>query len=127
MSTLTADLLLLVVAILDTSHEDGRLIGEDHTTGVEVPVTGVQDSVQHALVEQEIPHPFGDDDVDFGEGHLDLLHLALEKGDLIGHSIDCNNLASLFDDRRHVNTDDVLRTRLHSEPGASISTQAQNY
>lgn len=46
----TADLVLLVVAVLNTSHEDGGLVGEDQTLAVlaEVAVTGPQNGVKHA-------------------------------------------------------------------------------
>lgn len=111
-----ADLLVLVVAILNTSHEDGGLVGEDKTVGHKVLVSGVQDGVQHGLVEKEVSHPLRDDNVDFREGKLNFLHLALQKGDLVRHSIDGNNLLCLHDDRGHVNTNNVLCASLDGEP-----------
>jgi hypothetical protein len=54
---LTSNLLLLVLAVLDTSHEDGSLVGEDEAVLDEVLVAGVQNRVQHGLVEQEVTHP----------------------------------------------------------------------
>lgn len=80
---LTSDLLLLVVAILNTGEEDGGLVGEDETVLDKVLVTGVQDGVQHAFVEEEVAHPLGDDNIDLREGQLNLLHLALDQGDLV--------------------------------------------
>ena len=48
---LTANLLVLVLSVLDTGHEDGGLVGEDQAVLDQVLVAGIQDSVQHALVE----------------------------------------------------------------------------
>lgn len=112
----TANLLILVVTIFDTSNEDGSLVGEDETAGSQVTVTGVEDSVQHGLVEEEITHPLRDDDVNLGEGKLDLLHLALDQGDLVGEAVDLDNLTSLEDDGGHVNTDNVLGAGLSGKP-----------
>lgn len=80
---LTSNLLFLVVAILDAGKEDGGLVGKDEAVLLEVLVTGIKHSIQHALVEEEITHPLGDDDVHFGEGQLNLLHLALNQSDFI--------------------------------------------
>lgn len=113
---LTVDLLLLVVAILDTGDKDGGLVGEDQTALLEVAVTGPQNSVQHGLVEQEVAHPLGDDDVDLGEGENNLLHLALQESDLVAQAVDLDNLLGLVDDGRHVNSDNVLGTSLCGEP-----------
>jgi hypothetical protein len=113
---LTVDLLLLVVAILDTGDENGGLVGEDETTLLEVAIASPQDSVQHGLVEQEVAHPLGDDDVDLGEGKSNFLHLALEKSDLVAQAVDLDNLLCLVNDGRHVNTNDVLGASLCCEP-----------
>jgi hypothetical protein len=122
---LTANLLILVLAILNTSHEDGGLVGEDETLAIlaQVLVASPQDGVQHALVQQEVAHPLGDDDVDLGEGQLHLLHLALQQRDLVAHPVGLDDLARLDDDGRHVDADDVLRAGLHREPAiiASVS------
>lgn len=113
---LTSDLLVLVLAILNTAGEDGGLVGEDEAVLVEVSVAGVQDGVEHGLVEQEVTHPLGDDDVDLGEGQLDLLHLSLDQGDLVGQTVLGDNLLGLEDDGRHVNTNDVLGAGLGGKP-----------
>lgn len=118
---LTSDLLLLVVTILDTSKEDGRLVREDQAVLLQVGVTRIQHGVQHGLVEQEVAHPLRDDDVDLGEGHIDLLHLALDQGDLVGHTVGLDDLARLEDDGRHVDTDNVLRSSLDGEPALHLS------
>ena len=119
---LTSDLIVFVLAILDSSHVHGDLVGEDLATGDEIGVTGVQNSVQHALVEKEVAHPLGDDDVHLGEGHGDLLHLALEKGDPVGKTVHSNDLLGLLNDRGHVHTDDMLSTSASGEPsGLSVT------
>lgn len=123
---LTANLVLLVVAILDTGHEDGSLVREDQALAVfaEVAVTSPQDGVKHALVEEEVAHPLGDDDVDLRERQLDLLHLALEQCDLVRHAIDLDDLLSLVDDGGHVDANDVLGAGLdgeHAENGGSTA------
>lgn len=38
--------------------------------------------VQHGLVDEEVAHPLGDDDVNLGHGELNLLHLSSDQGDL---------------------------------------------
>ncbi|KAI6770566.1 hypothetical protein HG530_005195 [Fusarium avenaceum] len=113
---LTLNLVLLVVAILDTGKENGGLVGEDETVLVKVGVTGVENGVEHGLVEKEVSHPFGDDNINLGEGKLDLLHLALEKGDLVGETVDLDDLTGLEDDGGHVHTDNMLSTGLGGEP-----------
>ena len=119
---LTANLLVLVLSVLDTGHEDGGLIGEDQAILDEVLVTGIQDCVQHALVQQEVAHPLGYYDVDLVEGQLDLLHLALKQGDLVTHAVALDNLLGLVDDGGHVDTNDVLGACAHGEPVARGST-----
>lgn len=47
----------------------------------EVLVAGEENAVEHALVEKEVSHPLGDDDVDVLDGENDLLHLALDERD----------------------------------------------
>jgi len=114
----TANLLVLVIAILDAGHEDGRLVGEDEALAVlaQVLVARPQHRVQHALVQQEVAHPLGDDDVDFREGQLHLLHLALQQRDLVRHAVRFDNLSRLEDNGRHVDADHVLGAGLDGEP-----------
>lgn len=117
---LTSNLLVLVVAILDTGNKDSGLVGEDQTVLVQVAVAGVENGVQHGLVQKKVAHPLGDDNVDLGEGDLDLLHLALNQGDLVLHAVDLDNFAGLEDDGRHIDTYDVLCAGLDSEPRQTI-------
>lgn len=72
-----SNLLILVLAVLDTSHEDGGLVGEDQAVGHEVLVSGPEDGVQHGLVEKEVSHPLRDDDVNLVEWEHNILHLSL--------------------------------------------------
>jgi hypothetical protein len=122
----TANLVFLVVAVLDTSHENGGLVREDKTLAVlaEVAVTRPQNGVHHALVEKEVAHPLGDDDVNLGERQLDLLHLALQEGDLVGQAVDLDDLPGLDDDGGHVDADNVLCAGLggeHAEDGGAAA------
>lgn len=112
-----SDLLVLVVSILNTGNEDGGLVREDQTTWNKVLVTGPEDGVQHGLVEKEVSHPLGDDDINLWEWEDNVLHLSLEKGDLVGKTIDLNDLLGLDNDGGHVNTDNVLCASLCGEPG----------
>jgi hypothetical protein len=122
----TANLVFLVVAVLDTSHENGGLVREDKTLAVlaEVAVTRPQNGVHHALVEKEVAHPLGDDDVNLGERQLDLLHLALQEGDLVGQAVDLDDLPGLDDDGGHVDADNVLCAGLGGEHAENGGTAA---
>jgi hypothetical protein len=122
---LTSDLLLLVVAVLDTSHEDGSLVREDQAILDQVLVARVQDGVEHGLVQQEVAHPLGYYYVDLVEGQNNLLHLSLQQGDLVRHAVDFDNLLRLVDDGRHIDTNDVLRTCLYGEPISHVSVAAR--
>ena len=81
---LTIYLLLLIVLIFNGSKEHGSLVREDEAILLEVFITGDEDGIEHGLVEQEVAHPFRDDDVKLIEGKLDFFELALDKGDLCG-------------------------------------------
>ena len=116
--SLTSNLLLLVIAILNACYEDRRLIRKDEAPWLKVLVSCVEHSVEHAFVEKKVPHPLRDDDIYFWHGHLDLLHLALEQADLGGHAVGFHNLASLLDDGGHVHADDMLGACFHGKPGA---------
>ena len=110
------DLLILVISVLDSGNEDGGLVWEDQAAWNKVLVTGPEDGVQHGLVEEEVTHPLGDDDVDFWEWEDNILHLALKKGDLVGKTVDLHDLLGLDDDGGHVNTDNVLCASLCGKP-----------
>jgi hypothetical protein len=122
----TTNLVLLVVAVLDTSHEDGGLVREDKTLAVlaEVAITRPKDGVKHRLVEEEVAHPLRDDDINLGERKLDLLHLALEKGNLVREAVHLDDLPGLDNDGRHVNTDNVLCASLGGEHAENGGTAA---
>ena len=97
-SVLTSNLVVFVLAILDSSHVHGGLVGEDLATGNKVTVASVKDGVQHALIEKEIAHPLRDDDIDLRVRKDDLFHLALKKGDLVGQTVGRNDLTGLLND-----------------------------
>lgn len=116
MLQLTSNLLLLIISILNTGNKNGSLVREDQAILGKVLVPGVKHSVKHALVQKEVTHPLGNYDVDLGERDLDLFHLSLDQGDLVGHSVDLDDFPSLEDDGGHINTNNVLRTSLDGEP-----------
>lgn len=60
------------------------MIGEDESSLLEVFVASEKDGVQHGLVEQEVAHPFGYDDVELLDWELDVLELALHESDGCG-------------------------------------------
>lgn len=68
----TVDLLVLVVAIFNAANIHACLVGKNDTSGCKPLVTGKNDRIKHALVEQEVSHPFADDNVHLvdGQGHL---------------------------------------------------------
>lgn len=115
---LTPNLLILVLAILNTRHENGSLVREDQALPIftQVPVAGPQDGIQHALVQQEVPHPLGDDDVDFGKRQLDFFHLALKKRNLVAHTVGGDDFLGLDDDGGHIDADDMFGACLYGEP-----------
>ena len=110
------DLLVLVVSVLDSGNEDGGLVWEDQAAWNKVLVTGPEDGIQHRLVEEEVTHPLRDDDVDLWEWEDNVLHLALEKGDLVGKTVDLDDLLGLDNDGGHVDTDNVLCASLGGKP-----------
>jgi len=115
----TANLLILVLAVLDPCHENGSLVREDQAIRDQVFISGIQDGVQHGLVEQKVSHPLRDYDVHLREWQLNLFHLALEQGNLVRHAIYLNDLAGLFNDSRHIDSDYMFGTGFHSEPSLS--------
>ena len=58
-------------------------VGHEYAAGPQPLVARVDDRVEHGLVEQEVAHPLGDDDVDLLHRQLDLLHQSVEDGDLV--------------------------------------------
>lgn len=114
---LTSNLLILVVTVLNGSNVHGGLVGEDETAGGKVLVTGNEDSVQHGLVQQEVTHPLGDDNVNVLNGQDNLLHLSLDQGHNVVELVVLDNLTGVVDNVGHVNTNDHLGSGLGSEHG----------
>lgn len=78
---LTANFVILVLAVLDCSHIHGGLVRKDLPTRDKIGITSIKNGVQHALVKEEVAHPLRDDNIYLRKGKLNLLHLALEEGD----------------------------------------------
>jgi hypothetical protein len=116
MKSHTSNLLVFILAVFDSSHEDCGLVREDEAIRNQIFVPSVKDGIQHGLIEQEIAHPLRDYDIDLWERQFNLLHFALEKGDLVRHAVNCDDLARLLDDGGHVNSDYMLCTGLYSKP-----------
>ena len=62
--------------IVGTDEEEDCFV-EDSSSGTDL-IPGIEYSVEHALVEEAVAHPLGDDDVHLGHalGQRDLLNLA---------------------------------------------------
>lgn len=112
----TTDLLVFIIAVFDSSHENRSFVWEDEAIRNEIFVPSIKDSIQHRLIEQEISHPLRDYDIDLWERQFNLFHFALEKSNLVRHAVNCDDLARLLDDSGHVDSDYMLRTGLHSKP-----------
>jgi hypothetical protein len=116
----TANLLFLVVSVLNSRKEDSSLVREDEAIGLEVLITRIEHRVEHALVQEEIAHPLRDDDVNLRERHLNLLHLALKESDLVRHAIDGHDFSRLLNDGRHIHANDMLCAGLDREPATKF-------
>ena len=100
----------------------------EHEAALDEPlVPGVEHGVEHALVEEAVAHPLGDDDVHLGHRELDLLHLAADDGHDVAQAVVRHDLLGVVDDGAHVHTDHLGRARLGSEhgenPGATPNIQ----
>ena len=80
----TVDLLFLVLLVLDGADEQRSGVRENHPTRLEVLIPRQKDGVQHGLVQQEIPHPLRDDDIELLDREFSLFKLPFDEGD------DCN-------------------------------------
>lgn len=86
-SKLTVDLLLLIIRIFNSGEVQGGFVGEDQTVLLQVLVSCKQDGVEHGLVQQEVAHPFGDDDVEFVNGQNGFLEFTLDERDSWSNTI----------------------------------------
>jgi hypothetical protein len=78
----TPYLVILVFSILDRGHVYRRFVGKYFATFRQVLISSVENGIEHAFVEQEVTHPFGDDDIDLAvvhllHGHLNFFHFTL--------------------------------------------------
>lgn len=67
-----------VIRVGQRGDVEGR-VGRDHeAVGDKVAVACPEDRVEHRFIEEAVAHPFGDDDVDFGDGEGDVFDLAAQ-------------------------------------------------
>jgi len=57
----------------------GAAVGQDYAIGVKVMLAGIDNAVQHGLVQQKIAHPFGNYDVVFGLWQISVLQSSLNQ------------------------------------------------
>ena len=77
----TVDLLILVVPVFNTTYVHISLVGENDASGCQPLVTGEDDRIEHALVEQEVAHPFADDNVNLVHRQRHFFDLTLDALD----------------------------------------------
>ena len=118
------DLVVLVLPVLDTGNVQGGLIREHESSFHQPLVPGIEDGIQHGLVEQTITHPLGDDDVNLGHRQLDLLHLSTDDCNDITQVVVLHNLLGVVNDGAHVDTNHLGSSSLGSEHGENASTTA---
>ena len=109
------DLVILVLPVLDTGEVEGGLVGEHEASLSQPLVPGVEDCVEHGLVEEAVAHPLGDDDVHLVHplGQADLLHLAPDDYHHIVQLVILHDLLGVVDNRAHVNSNDHLSAGLN--------------
>jgi len=118
------DLVVLVLSVLDGRDVEGGAVGEHEAVGGQPLVSGVENGVQHGLVEEAVAHPLGDDDVDLFHGQFDVLHFAADHGDFVRKVIGVDNLLSRFNDSGHVDAVHVGSAGFGSEHGEDAGTTA---
>jgi hypothetical protein len=69
----TVDFLLLVILVLDRGEVHDRVIREEESVWLEIAVACLEHSIEHGLVEEEVAHPFGNDNVILLDWQLSLL------------------------------------------------------
>ena len=111
------DLVILVLPVLDTGEVEGGLVGEHEASLSQPLVPGVEDCVEHGLVEEAVAHPLGDDDVHLGHRELYLLNLAPDDSDGVAQVVVRYDLLGVVHDTAHVHTDDLGGTGLGGEHG----------
>ena len=102
------EFLLFVVRVLDAHKVHFGPVGEHEAVRLEPLVPCVEDSVEHAFVEQEVTHPLGDNDVDLVHRQVDLLDLAFDYCDLVREPVVLDYLPRLDRDVGRVHTVHVL-------------------
>lgn len=74
----TVDLLVLVVAIFNAANVEVGLVGKNDATRHEPAITREKHRIQHALIEQEVTHPFAHDDIHLFHRERNRFDLALD-------------------------------------------------
>lgn len=116
----------LLLVILHCRHLDDSLVREHQAILLQKLVTCHEYWVQHAFIQQKVPHPFWNDDIHFGvPGQLvQILHLGLQHGDHLLLLVQLHNLLSLLDDVTLVHGYDCLGSRFGTEERQDACTAA---
>ena len=136
------DALLVQLASFAESEHHLRLTGSHDTICAEEAVPRMEYRVEHGLVEERVPHPLGDDDVDLFVAfrQLDVFHLAADDAAMLSvrqsssrHNdlrddilefIVLNNLFRLLGDVAGVHREYMFCTRFGGEQGEDTSSAA---
>lgn len=109
---------VLLVVVLDSAHLDDSLVGKHQSIRLQKFVPGVQHTVQHRFLQQEITHPLRDYDIHFvlGPGQLfDVLNLGLYDLDGVFLLIQFDDFGGLRGDVRELDCVDILGARFGAE------------
>ena len=112
---------------VDEGRESQRRVAGDHEAGVgvEVVITRPEHGVEHALVEEAVAHPLADDDVDAGQGEVDVFDAAAEAGDAVLEAVGVHDDACLVDDGGVVDGEDVAGAGTGAEEGEDACAAAE--
>ena len=97
------DFVLIEALVVHGGQVERGAVREHHSVGLHPLVARVQHGVQHGLVEHEVAHPLGNDDVHALDRQRDFLAFALDHGDAVGEAVAFDDVArvlcnvSLFD------------------------------
>mmetsp|Transcript_10114 Transcript_10114/g.27556 ORF Transcript_10114/g.27556 Transcript_10114/m.27556 type:complete len:306 (-) Transcript_10114:107-1024(-) len=109
------NLIVPVLCVLNRHRPQRAFVRKYQTSRFQPLVPRVDDRVQHALVQQKVAHPLGDDDVHAPLGQLHLLNLSLDDRHPVRVPVVPHDLLGRIGNRRHVNPVHVLGSRLGRE------------
>eukprot|EP00636_Phaeomonas_parva_P000135 CAMPEP_0118867778 /NCGR_PEP_ID=MMETSP1163-20130328/11251_1 /TAXON_ID=124430 /ORGANISM="Phaeomonas parva, Strain CCMP2877" /LENGTH=1045 /DNA_ID=CAMNT_0006802227 /DNA_START=145 /DNA_END=3281 /DNA_ORIENTATION=+ len=123
------DLLIHVLAVFDAANVERSGIGQQQPVVDEPAIPGVDDGVQHGLIEQEVPHPLADDAVHLGDPVRqlvvrDLLALLLQHRNLVRKAVRGDDLPRLVSDAAALNGNHVRRAGARGEHGQDTRAAA---